>query len=140
MAHRLRLTSRVGGDMRVRSGTFVDVVGLTVTLKRQNTDHFFCLRHRRNFGKQQHLNKNLQCKANVYQSYKPFGKGTCDGEAEHAATQDTENRPGPADEESGPQFIPTETIIFLSCIGHIKCSHKVTDLLLLCHKQWVKKL
>ena len=41
-------------------------------------------------------------------SYKPFGKRTCDGEAEHAASEDTEDRPSPADKESNSQFIPTD--------------------------------
>lgn len=41
-------------------------------------------------------------------SYKPFGKRTCDGEAEHAASEDTEDRPSPADKESSSQFIPAD--------------------------------
>lgn len=58
-------------------------------------------------------------------SYKPFGKRTRDGEAEHAASKDTEDGTCPADKESSSQFIPTDEdqhfmVIFLNWLSHIK--------------------
>lgn len=42
------------------------------------------------------------------EKHKTFGKRTCDREAEHAASDDTEDRPSPANKESSSQFIPTD--------------------------------
>lgn len=58
-------------------------------------------------------------------SGKPLGKGACDGEAEHAASKDTEDGPCPANEESSSQLIPTHTNQHLMLIFLTNCCHKV---------------
>lgn len=83
------------------------------------------------------------CKHSVCYSYKPFAKSTCDGEAEHDASEDTENRSCPADKESCSQFIPRRTILLFLLFGWVTlkhCGSKITQFLLLCHEHWVKKL
>lgn len=78
-------------------------------------------------------------------SYEPFGKRTRDREAEHAASEDTQDGACPADEESSSQFIPTHKdqhlmVIPLNWLSHIKSTLALQSFLLLCHKHWVVKL
>ena len=83
----------------------------------------------------------------MWYSYKPFGKRTCDGEAEHAATEDTEDRPSPADKESSSQFVPTDkptdtwwSFFWMYWDTLKKSSSVVPPCLLLCQRHGVEKL
>lgn len=103
--HPGNLTSHgVGGEMRVRSGnTSVCVASPVVTAKRWQWQVFFLfvwfffLRPKKRLARKQDSER---------ESFRPFCGRSRYGEAEHDATDDAEDRPGPANEESRTQFIP----------------------------------
>lgn len=75
-------------------------------------------------------------------SFRPFRERTCDGEAEHDATNDAEDRPGPANEESHTQLIPApeNSVVIVCFIFGAAYEIRRPQLLLLRHEPRVKKL
>lgn len=101
--HPGNLTSHdVGGEMRVRSGN-TSVASPVVTAKRWQWQvvfffvFFLRLRPENSLARKQDRDSK---------SFRPFCVRTRYGEAEHYATDDAEDRPSPANEESRTQFIP----------------------------------
>lgn len=145
LVYRLCLPSWVGGDMRMRGSAFVDIVCLALAVKIQKS-HV----HKSNTSRKLlHTIIYSMCllhNVNMFYLYKPFGKRTCNGETEHAASEDTKDRTCPANKESSAQFIPTDKEWMQQCFlitgATFKCFkyYKITGCLLLCNKHRVKEL